>query len=79
MSNCCSLPERQDKAPAVMACSVSGTRAKQVDSLTVKSLVRHLPFALPRTQYPKQAGPCARSLMCAETSRGRARKAHTTQ
>ncbi len=51
MSNCCSLLEMRDKAPAVMACPASGTGAKQVDSLTVESLVRHLPFALPHSQY----------------------------
>lgn len=51
MSNCCSLPETRGTAPTVAACPVSGTRAKQVDLLTVKSLVRHLPFAMPRAQY----------------------------
>ena len=51
MANCCSVGETGGKAPAVTACPVSGTRAKQVDSLTVKSLLRHIPFAMPRAQY----------------------------
>ncbi len=51
MQDCCSVGEAQTRAPAVLACPASGTRAKQVDSLTVKSLVRHLPFGMPRTQY----------------------------
>lgn len=51
MSKCCTVGEAEGKAPAVMACPASGARAKQVDSLTVKSLVRHLPFAMRRAQY----------------------------
>jgi hypothetical protein len=34
-----------------MNCPVSGTRSRQVDALTVKSLVRHLPFGEPASQY----------------------------
>jgi hypothetical protein len=34
-----------------MACPVSGGRSKQVDMLTVKSLVRKLPLEMPSTQY----------------------------
>jgi bacterioferritin-associated ferredoxin len=34
-----------------MNCPVSGTRSKQVDLLTVRSLVRHLEFAMRATQY----------------------------
>jgi len=34
-----------------MACPVNGARSKQVDMLTVKSLVRHLPLGMPNTQY----------------------------
>jgi len=34
-----------------MACPVNGARSKQVDVLTVKSLVRQLPLGMPNTQY----------------------------
>jgi hypothetical protein len=34
-----------------MACPVNGARSKQVDTLTVKSLVRQLPLGMPNTQY----------------------------
>ncbi len=51
MSDCCAVKASLEKAPAVMACPKSGTRSKQVDLLTVKSLVRHLPFGMPAAQY----------------------------
>ena len=51
MADCCAVSEKPATAPAVLACPVSGTRSRQVDSLTVKSLVRHLPFGEPPTQY----------------------------
>ncbi len=51
MSDCCELPNQVAAAPAVMACPVSGSRSKRVDLLTVKSLVRRLPFAMPSAQY----------------------------
>lgn len=51
MSDCCSVKTAPEKAPAVMACPQSGTRSKQVDLLTLKSLVRHLPFGMPAAQY----------------------------
>ena len=50
MSDCCSVGDGS-KAPAVMACPVNGARSKQVDMLTVKSLVRQLPLRTPNTQY----------------------------
>jgi hypothetical protein len=50
MSDCCSVGDGA-KAPAVMACPVNGARSKQVDMLTVKSLVRQLPLGMPNTQY----------------------------
>ena len=50
MSDCCSVKSSCD-APAVAACPVNGTRSKQVDLLTVKSLVRQLPLGMPDTQY----------------------------
>ena len=50
MSDCCSVGDGS-KAPAVMACPVDGARSKQVDMLTVKSLVRQLPLGMPNTQY----------------------------
>ena len=51
MSECCSANTKTCTAPAVMACPVNGARSKQVDMLTVKSLVRHLPLGMPNTQY----------------------------
>ncbi len=50
MSDCCSLGD-SSKAPAAIACPVNGARSKQVDMLTVKSLVRQLPLGMPKTQY----------------------------
>jgi len=34
-----------------MSCPLNGARSKQVDMLTVKSLVRQLPLGMPNTQY----------------------------
>src|SRR5712671_6540015 len=51
MSDCCTVNARPGGAPAVMACPVNGARSKQVDILTVKSLVRQLPLGMPNTQY----------------------------
>lgn len=51
MSDCCSVNPRRGTAPAVMACPINGARSKQVDMLTVRSLVRHLPLGMPGTQY----------------------------
>jgi hypothetical protein len=34
-----------------MPCPVNGARSKQVDVLTVKSLVRHIPLGMPNDQY----------------------------
>ncbi len=50
MSDCCSAGDGS-KAPAVMACPVNGARSKQVDMLTVKSLVRQLPLGMSNDQY----------------------------
>ena len=50
MSDCCSAKRGCD-APAVAGCPVNSTRSKQVDMLTVKSLVRRLPLGMPNTQY----------------------------
>jgi hypothetical protein len=49
MSECCEV--KQKNWPAVMACPVSGRRSKQVELLTVRSLVRQLPLAMPSTAY----------------------------
>jgi bacterioferritin-associated ferredoxin len=57
MSECCAVNKPLPVAPSVMNCPVSGTRSKQVDLLTVKSLVRHLDFAMPATQYYFCASP----------------------
>jgi Zinc binding domain len=51
MSDCCSVNAKPGSAPAVMACPVSGSRSKQVDLLTVRSLVRQLPLGMPNTEY----------------------------
>ena len=51
MSDCCSVSANTEAAPAVMACPVNGARSKQVDMLTVKSLVRQLPLGMPNAQY----------------------------
>jgi hypothetical protein len=50
MSDCCSV-NGSSRAPAVAACPVNRARSKQVDMLTVKSLVRQLPLGMPHTQY----------------------------
>ncbi len=48
--DCCSVGERSE-APATMACPANGAQSKQVDMLTVRSLVRHLPLGMPKAQY----------------------------
>ena len=50
MSDCCPVKSNGD-APLVAACPVNGARSKQVEMLTVKSLVRQLPLGMPNTQY----------------------------
>jgi hypothetical protein len=50
MSDCCSVKD-SFLAPPVAACPENGARSKQVDMLTVKSLVRRLPLGMPNTQY----------------------------
>lgn len=50
MSGCCEV-NGNPPAPAAVACPVNGARSKQVDTLTVKSLVRRLPLGMPNTQY----------------------------
>ena len=51
MSDCCSVNTKQAGVPAMMACPMNGARSRQVDMLTVKSLVRRLPLRMPDTQY----------------------------
>jgi hypothetical protein len=51
MSDCCSVNAKTGSAPLVMVCPVNGARSKQVDMLTVKSLLRRLPLGMPNTQY----------------------------
>jgi len=51
MSDCCSVNAKPGVVPAVMACPVNGALCKQVDMLTVKSVVRQLPLEMPKTQY----------------------------
>lgn len=50
MSECCQVKAPEIPA-AVMSCPECGRRAKQVDILTVKSLVGHLPFGMEPAQY----------------------------
>jgi len=50
MSECCSVKASALPA-AVMSCPECGSHSKQVDILTVKSLVRHLPFGMATAQY----------------------------
>jgi hypothetical protein len=50
MSECCSV-KAPDIPAAVMSCPECGSRSKQVDTLTVKSLVWHLPFGMAPAQY----------------------------
>ncbi|MCI0621791.1 MAG: (2Fe-2S)-binding protein [Acidobacteria bacterium] len=49
MSECCSI--KPTAWPGVMNCPVTGKRSKQIDLLTVRSLVRRLPLGMPRTAY----------------------------
>jgi Zinc binding domain len=51
MSECCAVNKPVPIAPSIMNCPVSGTPSKRVDLITVKSLVRHLKFVMPATQY----------------------------
>ncbi len=51
MSDCCSVNTNSGTAPSVMGCPVNGARSRQVDILTVKSLVRRLPLGMLNTQY----------------------------
>ena len=50
MSDCCSVKD-SFAAPAVAACPANGARSKQVDMLTVKSLVCQLPLGMQNAQY----------------------------
>lgn len=51
MSDCCSVDAKIGATPATLPCPVSSTRSKQVDMLTVRSLVRALPLGMPNRQY----------------------------
>lgn len=51
MSDCCSVNANSGTAPVVMTCPFNGARSKQVNMLTVKSLVRQLPLGMRNTQY----------------------------
>jgi len=51
MSDCCSLEHSSAAAPAVLPCPLNGARSKRVQLVTVRSLVRKLPFEMPRTPY----------------------------
>jgi Zinc binding domain len=51
MSDCCFVKGDAPTVPVAMACPVNGARSKQVDMLTVKSLLRQLPLGMPNTQY----------------------------
>lgn len=49
MTECCSV--KSPNWPAVMTCPVTGRRSKQVDLVTLRSLVRRLPLGMPSTAY----------------------------
>jgi hypothetical protein len=49
MSECCRIKPKE--WPVAMNCPVTGRRSKQVDLLTVRSLVRQLPLGMPATGY----------------------------
>ncbi len=51
MSDCCSVNGNNAEAPMALACRECGNRSKRVDIQTVRSLVRHLPFAMVPAQY----------------------------
>ncbi|MFQ5696359.1 MAG: hypothetical protein ACE5HB_10250 [Terriglobia bacterium] len=51
MSDCCTVKGKEAEAPAVLACPACGSRSKQVELLTVKALVRQLPFEMPPAQF----------------------------
>ena len=51
MSECCSVNKAAETPPAVVSCPVCGARSKQVETYTVKSLVRHLHFGMAPAQY----------------------------
>jgi len=51
MSDCCSVNAKTGTAPLVMVCPENGARSKQVEMLTVKSLLRRLPLGMRNTQY----------------------------
>lgn len=54
MADCCSVKEAKERiasAPAVKSCPECENRSKQVDTFTVKSLVRQLPFRMPQADY----------------------------
>lgn len=51
MSNCCSVNRAPASPAAAMPCPECGSRSKQVETLTVKSLVRQLPFRMVPAQY----------------------------
>lgn len=50
MSECCSV-KPSSIPPAVMSCPACSSRSKKVDAITVKSLVRRLPFGMVPAQY----------------------------
>lgn len=58
MSECCSVKAPEIPA-AVMSCPECGSRSKKVDAITVKSLVRRLPFGItPAQHYFCEAPTC---------------------
>jgi hypothetical protein len=49
--NDCSARTDSRAAPAVIPCPANGAASKRVPALTVRSLLRKLPLAMPDTQY----------------------------
>jgi len=51
MADCCAVKETPAVPPTATICPGCGSRSKQVDILTVKSLVRQLPFGMVKGHY----------------------------
>ncbi len=51
VADCCGVKAASAPAPAVSACPGCGQKAKQVPGLTIKSLVRCLPFRMAPGEY----------------------------
>ena len=57
MADCCVVQPQASAAPGAMPCPRCGSRSKKVDELTVKSLVRRLPFDMEKIRFYFCASP----------------------